>query len=154
MEWKMSRQKGQPVKRCFSRRSSSFGKLHSSLCQYFSASEFDESFSVLLDALEMSSGDLIFRISLLNHISVKPRLHSQRGAAKMTCMVSNCDFTSVIDCTLNHRSIADPDPWLFSRAFSRHIEKLSSMTLTKLPCPALVMHFVMHSIKESFVSVA
>ena len=59
-----------------------------------------------------------------------------------------------MDCTLNQRSIAEPDPLFWSRAFSTHNEKLRSMTFTKLPWPDLVMYFVMYSTTASFVSVA
>ena len=110
--------------------------------------------SVLLSALAMSSGDLTFRISFLNHKCLNSRLHSQRGAPKIRCIVSSCDFTSVMDCKLNQRSIADPEPWFCSRAFSMHKEKLCSMTLTKEPCPDFVKYFVMYSMTASFDSVA
>ena len=57
----------------------------------------------------------------------------------MRCIVSSCDFTSVIDCKLNQRNIADPEPCFCSRAFSMHKENPFSMTFTKEPCPDLVM---------------
>ena len=37
-------------------------------------------------------------------------LHKCRGAPKMRWMHSSWDFTSVIDCKLNHRSTAEPVP--------------------------------------------
>ena len=72
----------------------------------------------------------------------------------MRCTVSNCDFTSAIDCKLNHRRTAAPPPCIFSFAFSMHKEKLCSMTCTSEPWPAFVMYLVIYSITASIVSVA
>lgn len=53
----------------------------------------------------------------------------------MRCMHSSCDSTSMIDCRLNHRSMAELVPRLFPGAFSVRKAEECSMTLISVPCP-------------------
>ena len=105
-------------------------------------------------ACTISSRLLAMRSSEFNHRSRKCRLHKKRGTPKTRCIVSSCDLTSAIDCKLNHRKTAEPEPCIFSFDFSIHKEKLCSMTCTSEPWPAFVIYLVIYSITASIVSVA
>ena len=102
----------------------------------------------------MFSFVLAWRVSAFRYKCRNSRLQINRGAPNIRCMHSSCDFTSLIDCMLNHRNTADPVPCLFSRAFSMHSAKLCSITLISAPWPDFVMYLVMYSMTASFESVA